>query len=100
MIINVKYLSLIGINLGRSEETFELQQDDTVSDLIEKIIATYGEPFKIYVISSKDGGLSTEKINICLQREGMIRPQKRIDYYEKFDTVLKDQDVVVLSTAR
>ena len=95
MYVKVKYLMPIRKAAGKSEENFELESNITVTDLIKELVKRYGEDFKNFMVSPESEELTTEKISVGIQREGLIGT-KMIELLDGFDTFLKDRDCVLL----
>lgn len=53
MIINVKYLDSIKKIVGKNEEKIEMDQYDTINNLIQKLGKKYGEVFLNIIMDSK-----------------------------------------------
>ena len=85
--------------MGKDEESFEFECDARVADLIRKMIEQYKKDFEGLVVSPQTGEFMTNKIAIGIQREGFIGT-KTIQWLNGFDTILKDQDRIVLFLPR
>jgi molybdopterin converting factor small subunit len=94
MKVKVKYLTPIKNAVGRNEESFEFVPATSIAHLVEEITERYGSGFSNYLVASEDGALTTKKVNIGIQRDGIIGT-KRIELLNGFDTPLKDQDLVL-----
>ena len=95
MNVNVKYLFPIRKIVGRDCETFEVNPNINVANLVEEMALKYGEGFKEFMVSSESGKFTTGRVSIGIQREGVIGT-KRIEFLNGFDTLLMNQDVVLL----
>ena len=88
MKVKVHYLGFIRKLINRSEEEFELEEDTSLSGLLNKIAGIYGKPFKKEVY---EPGLSDMKIGFVVTVNGILMGQ-----LNGMKTELNDGDNVIL----
>jgi MoaD family protein len=86
--VKVQYLGYIKNMVNKRDEEFELEEDSSVSDLLNKMVEVYGKPFKkeVYEPSLKD-----VKTGFCVTVNGVLMDQLR-----GVDTKLGEGDKVIL----
>jgi molybdopterin converting factor small subunit len=86
--IKVQYLGLIKNLIKRSEDEFDLEEDASLSDLLNKLADVYGEPFKKEVY---EPGLKDMKMGFVVTVNGVLMGQ-----LHGVDTRLGEGDNVIL----
>ena len=90
MKVRVRYLGFIRDMLKKREEEFELEDEALLSDLLNKIVGIYGEPFKTEVYKS---GQRDVKTGFVVTVNGVLMGQ-----LHGVDTRLNEGDSVILMT--
>jgi molybdopterin converting factor small subunit len=90
MKVRVRYLGFIRDMLKKREDEFELEEEALLSDLLNKIVGIYGEPFKteVYKPCQKD-----VKTGFVVTVNGVLMGQ-----LHGVDTRLNEGDSVILMT--
>lgn len=83
----IQFLSHLAKIVGNREITVELEEPATINKLLQKLQATYGEPFTKTFIS--DGTLSE---SIVMLVNGLNLKQHHEDLSNQMDLYLKPQD--------
>ena len=90
MKVKVRYLGYIGNMLRKREDKFELSEDASLSELLNKLAGIYGEAFRREVFES---GLKDGKTGFVVTVNGVLMGQLR-----GVDTKLSEGDNVILMT--
>ena len=90
MKVKVRYLGYIGNMLRKREDKFELSEDASLSELLNKLAGIYGEAFRREVFES---GLKDVKTGFVVTVNGVLMGQLR-----GVDTKLSEGDNVILMT--
>jgi molybdopterin converting factor small subunit len=88
MRVKVQYLGFIKNLIKRSEDDFELEEKASLSELLNKIVGTYGIPFKKEVYEK---GLADVKMGFVVTVNGIL-----IGQLSGVDTELNNGDNVIL----
>ncbi|MGD8506015.1 MAG: MoaD/ThiS family protein [Candidatus Bathyarchaeota archaeon] len=88
MKVKVQYLGFIKNITKKSEDNFELEDDASLSQLLNKIAGIYGKPFKREVYES---GLKDVKMGFVVTVNGVL-----IGQLKGMDTQLNNGDNVLL----
>ncbi|MFB3887907.1 MAG: MoaD/ThiS family protein [Candidatus Bathyarchaeia archaeon] len=88
MKVTAQYISLVKSYTNRSQDTFELPEGTLLSDLMEKIAATYGTPFTKEVY---DPAQKAMKATFVAMVNGVL-----MDQLKGVNTPLKDGDIIIL----
>ena len=90
MKVKIRYLGYIGNMLRKREEKFELSEDASLSELLNKLAGIYGEAFRREVF---EPGLKDVKTGFVVTVNGVLMGQLR-----GVDTKLSEGDNVILMT--
>lgn len=90
MKVRVHYLGFIKNMLNKREEEFELREGALLSDLLDKLVGMYCEPFKKEVY---EPGLKDVKTGFVVTVNGVLMGQ-----LHGVDTRLNDGDRIILMT--
>jgi len=90
MKVRVRYFGFIRDMLKKREEEFELEEEALLSDLLNKIVGIYGEPFKTEVYKP---GEENVKTGFVVTVNGVLMGQ-----LHGVDTRLNEGDSVILMT--
>jgi len=90
MKVRVRYLGFIRDMLKKREEEIELEDEALLSDLLNKIVGIYGEPFKTEVYKP---GQRDVKTGFVVTVNGVLMGQ-----INGVDTRLNEGDSVILMT--
>lgn len=90
MKVKVRYLGYIGNMLRKREDKFELSEDASLSELLNKLAGIYGEAFRREVF---EPGLKDVKTGFVVTVNGILMGQLR-----GVDTKLSEGDNVILMT--
>jgi molybdopterin converting factor small subunit len=88
--VKVRYLGYIGNMLRKREDKFELSEDASLSELLNKLAGIYGEAFRREVF---EPGLKDVKTGFVVTVNGILMGQLR-----GVDTKLSEGDNVILMT--
>jgi len=88
--VRVRYLGYIGNMLRKREDEFELSEDASLSELLNKLAGIYGEAFRKEVF---EPGLEDVKTGFVVTVNGILMGQLR-----GVDTRLNEGDNVILMT--
>jgi len=88
MKIKVHYIGLVKSFTKTSQEEFDLKEDVTLSDLLDKIATEYGEPLTVEVYDSTKKEM---KPNFVAMVNGIL-----MDQLKGAKTPLKDGDSIIL----
>jgi len=88
MWVKVQYLGFIKNLIKRSEDDFELEKGASLSDVLNRIAALYGKPFKKEVY---EPGLRNVKMGFVVTVNGILMGQ-----LHGVDTRLNDGDNIIL----
>jgi len=86
--VKVQYLGFIKNLIKRSEDEFELEEGASLSELLNKIAAIYGKPFRKEVF---EPGLKDVKMGFVVTVNGILMGQ-----LNGVDTRLNNDDNVIL----
>jgi MoaD family protein len=86
--VKVQYLGYIKNMVNKRGEEFELDEEASLSDLLNKMVGVYGKPFKKEVY---EPGLKDVKTGFCVTVNGVLMAQ-----LGGVDTKLGDGDNVIL----
>jgi molybdopterin converting factor small subunit len=86
--VNIQYLGLIKNLIKRSEDSFELEEGASLSDVMNKIAGLYGKPFMKEVY---EPGLKEVKMGFVVTVNGIL-----VEQLQGMDTRLNDGDNVIL----
>jgi molybdopterin converting factor small subunit len=90
MKVRVRYLGFIRDMLKKREDEFELEEEALLSDLLNKIVGIYGEPFETEVYKP---GQKDVKTGFVVTVNGVLMGQ-----LHGADTRLNEGDSVILMT--
>jgi len=90
MKVRVRYLGFIKNMLKKGEDEFELREGALLSDLLNKLVGIYGEPFQKEVY---EPGLKDLKTGFVVTVNGVLMGQ-----LHGVDTRLNEGDSVILMT--
>ena len=90
MKVKVRYLGYIGNMLRKREDKFELSEDASLSELLNKLAGIYGEAFRREVFEQ---GLTDVKTGFVVTVNGILMGQLR-----GVNTKLSEGDNVILMT--
>jgi len=90
MKVRVRYLGFIKNMLKKGEDEFELGEGALLSDLLNKLVGIYGEPFQKEVF---EPGLKDVKTGFVVTVNGVLMGQ-----LHGVDTRLNEGDSVILMT--
>ena len=88
--VRVRYFGYIGNMLRKREDEFELSEDASLSELLNKLAGIYGEAFRKEVF---EPGLEDVKTGFVVTVNGILMGQLR-----GVDTRLNEGDNVILMT--
>lgn len=88
MKVKVHYLGFIRKLINQSEDEFELEEDASLSELLNKIAGIYGKPFKKEVY---EPGLNDMKMGFVVTVNGILMGQ-----LNAMETELNEGDNVIL----
>jgi molybdopterin converting factor small subunit len=88
--VKVRYLGYIGNMLRKREDKFELSEDASLSELLNKLAGIYGEAFRREVFEQ---GLTDVKTGFVVTVNGILMGQLR-----GVNTKLSEGDNVILMT--
>jgi MoaD family protein len=86
--VKVQYLGYIKNMVNKRREEFELEEEASLSDLLNKMVGVYGKPFRKEVYET---GLKDVKTGFCVTVNGVL-----MDQLSGVDTKLGDGDSVIL----
>ena len=86
--IKVHYISLVKSFTKTSQEEFDLNEDTSLADLLDKIASKYGKPLTLEVY---DPPMKEMKSNFVAMVNGIL-----MDQLKGVNTQLKDDDSVIL----
>jgi len=88
MKVKVQYLGFIKNLINQSEDEFELEEDASLSELLNKIAGIYGKPFQKEVYEK---GLKDVKMGFVVTVNGVLMGQLK-----GVDTPLNNGDTIIL----
>jgi len=88
MKVKVQYLGFIKNLINQSEDEFELEEDASLSELLNKIAGIYGKPFQKEVYEK---GLKDVKMGFVVTVNGVLMGQLK-----GVDTALNNGDTIIL----
>jgi molybdopterin converting factor small subunit len=88
MKVRVQYLGFIKNLINRREDEFELEEDASLAELLNKIAGMYGKPFQKEVF---EPGLKDVKMGFVVTVNGVLMGQ-----LQGVDTRLNDGDNIIL----
>jgi len=87
--IKVRYFTTLRELAGCMEETFELENDVFLEDLIEKIVSKYGEKARQYLYTDEKQKIINPALLILING-------RRINTLQGLKTKLKDGDTIAI----
>ena len=87
MKVELRYYAMVRDAAGKRAETLSMQEGSTVVDLIDRLIALYGEPLRVYLYD-EDG----EHLNYLMFSVN----EQDIRSLDGYETVLRDGDKVLV----